>query len=231
MLGRLRDRLLVLAAGIGLLIAAFLAPDPPVPPPLAGAGFGLGALLSAWGAVGIAHSASNTVARFVGRWGQRAQLEITGPEIERKDFRFGDAVLPSDFAYINLRNRAEHPAGIASDLLGHIWITNEHGSTIYLRAHWAKCPTPAVNDRIVLDPGRLATLDVAWKKPASQTAFGLNSDAMANAPNWEDAQYALPPGRYRVRAKIMASDARSREGQFELVNPGLGSLSFSWKEG
>jgi hypothetical protein len=158
---------------------------------------------------------------------RRPKLDVW-PEIGTDAFRDVDESgrprsRPGSFLWINVKNRAQSPHSTARGVIGHVFLSDQRGEIYGMRARWRGSPYPLVGrdgeiDRFNIGPGFSEQLDVAWKLPADEQAWGFNSEVLLKHPDtWRDDRYRLSPGRYTVKVKVEPSNGRPVERSFPLV--------------
>jgi hypothetical protein len=226
MLNRLRDRIGVLAGGIGLLLGAYLAPDPPVPPVLAQAAYVLGGALAAWGLIEIAVGIVSSLLDGLARWQGSPRLRVHPIAGQALSVPAQTVV---NCSWIEVTNDATRPQGDALDVFATIEIVNPLTGRVVIprvTARWRDSPRPQdvpdvgeISDRKEIRASQSRQLDVVFKEVGETTAHFLNTDAMQypamKKPGWE-----LPEGMYDVTLRLSGRNIRPRQMRFRLANLG-----------
>lgn len=223
MLSQLRDRLVVLATGLALLIAGYLAPNPPVPPPLAMAALVLGGVLSAWGLAELVLGLARGGAWRLADWRLRPRLVLTPTPAETWAVRPTSDL--ADFVQIRVSNTATRPQGDAVKVFGHLRVHRPTGPPLDLPARCAASdgyPSDGTEERTEIAAGLSRAFNVAVRFHGESDAYIVNSEGFtrhgARKPEWR-----LPPGTYEVEFRV--SHERGSERQtFVLRNPTNGPL-------
>jgi hypothetical protein len=71
--------------------------------------------------------------------------------------------------------------------------------------------------RIDVSPGEKEKLDVAVKMDADTECYGWNNESYFGQPQWRNARWKLPPGRYLVSVGVFSSGQKCT-GIFRLIN-------------
>jgi hypothetical protein len=173
----------------------------------------------------------------------KLRLSIEQPPL---DSHYGPGSPATEARYLRLVVRNEPAPGLLSWITrlpalqcrGEITFHHLDGQKVMdriMRGRWAESPEPLLpvivaggvampiidqarinaESRVDIQPGEGVRLDIAARFDDEQPCYGWNNEAYSH--NWRSPQWALPPGRYVVRAVVISS-GQKHELIVRLVN-------------
>jgi hypothetical protein len=132
---------------------------------------------------------------------------------------------PADLAFIGVFNDADRPQSDAVDVIARYSFHAADGTKLFgFPARWRDSlqvwqrggDSRSILDRMNIHAGTTRELDLALQYVDETDAYGLNTEAQAY-PDWQKPEWRLPPGDYRVEARIgMRNSIRTITAEFSL---------------
>jgi hypothetical protein len=132
---------------------------------------------------------------------------------------------PADLVFIGVLNDADRPQSDAVDVIARYSFHASDGTKLFeFPARWRDSlqvwqkggDARSILDRMTIHAGTTRELDVALQYVDERDAYGLNTEAQAY-PQWQRPEWKLPPGDYRIKARIGARNhIRTIKVEFDL---------------
>jgi hypothetical protein len=131
----------------------------------------------------------------------------------------------ADLAFVAVLNDADRPQSDALDVIVRYRFHAADGTRLFgFPARWRDSlqvwqkggDARSILDRMTIHAGTTRELDLALQYVDEPDAFGLNTEAQA-FPEWQKPEWRLPPGDYRVEARIgLRNSIRTTKVEFDI---------------